>query len=178
MGIIRRASLLLFAMWLGMGFLVGLTGSVISAPKYYRPVDDTVQLVYNSGLGPQGATVAQTSAPRSSIARPEEIFTTKACVQCHRVTYFDIAGGETGPDLSIAYTDVPNRFGRTLEEFLAEPEGTMGAIIPDRLTDEDKRLVLELLIEAAGLDGDAEPVAGEEGPDSPEGRQSSGSNRS
>lgn len=156
MGIFRKASMLLFAMWVGMGFLVGLTGSVISAPKYYRPVDHTAPLVYNSGLGPQGETVVRASASGSSVSRPEEIFTTKACIQCHRVTYYDIVGGETGPDLSIAYTDVPNRFGRTLEDFLAEPEGTMGAIIPDRLDENDKRLILELLIEAAGLDQEEE----------------------
>lgn len=157
MGIIRKATVTLFAMWVGMGFLVGLTGSVISAPKYYRPVDNAAPLVYNTGLGPQGKIVVQASASGSSIARPEEIFTTKACIQCHRVSYFGIKGGETGPDLSIAYTDVPNRFGRTLEDFLAEPEGTMGAIIPDRLTDDDKSLVLELLVEAAGLDGAETP---------------------
>ncbi|MFA5535701.1 MAG: cytochrome C [Bacillota bacterium] len=152
MSIIRKETVVLLAMWIGMGFLVGLTGSVISAPKYYPLMEEEVALVYNLGLTPEGqqkvTTATSGSQGVSNIGMPEEIFTTKACVQCHRITYYELKGGETGPDLSIAYTDVPDRFGRSLEDFLREPEGTMGAIIPDRLNDEDKVIILDLIKKA------------------------------
>lgn len=152
MDIIRKGALTLFVMWVGMGFLVGLTGGVISAPKYYPLAEEDIALVYNTGLAPKSEEKAVPTKTDSqgggNIARAEEIFTKKACVQCHRVTYYELKGGETGPDLSIAYTDVPDRFGRSLEDFLREPEGTMGAIIPDRLNDEDKKILLDLIIQA------------------------------
>lgn len=43
----------LFGIWLGIGFLLGITGSVIAAPSYAMPVDRESEMIYASGLQPQ-----------------------------------------------------------------------------------------------------------------------------
>lgn len=168
----RKGGILLFLMWQGFGFLMGLTGSVIAAPRYFPAVDYSAPLVYNAGLKPASqSSTGATSQPASTGEREGEIFVTRGCIQCHRITAYDLKGGVTGPDLSIAYHDVPDRFGKTLEEFLWEPEGTMGEIIPGRgVTDEEKKKILELLTKAARPEAEkekektppAKPEAGKE----------------
>ena len=52
-----------------------------------------------------------------------------------------------GPDLSDAVVDVERRFGKTLEEFLNNPTGTMSIVLATRipLTNEEKRKAIETL---------------------------------
>jgi len=52
-----------------------------------------------------------------------------------------------GPDLSDAAGDVERRFGKTLEEFLNNPTGTMSIVLTTRipLTEEAKREAIETL---------------------------------
>jgi len=157
--------LLLCFIWAGMGFLVGLTGSVIAAPKYRPVTEDASKLVYNTGLQAPGSTFEQIAVvpEKTDLAGTEEIFVKRGCIQCHPVSFYGIKGGETGPDLSIAYYDVPDRFGKTLEEFLWEPEGTMGSIIPDRgITEAEKYLILDLLRKAAGHETSLDSSSGGE----------------
>jgi hypothetical protein len=69
-------------------------------------------------------------------------FVKKGCFVCHSVTAFDIkAAAEIGPDLSFAVTDVQSRFGKTLEDFLANPTGTMAVVLSTQiqLTDEERQ---------------------------------------
>lgn len=56
----------------------------------------------------------------------------------------------TAPDLSVAVEDVPRRFGRTLDDFLQAPTGTMAMVLAGRitLTPEDRALAIERLKEA------------------------------
>ncbi|CDX00245.1 Cytochrome c [Desulfitobacterium hafniense] len=142
----------LFLIWLGMGFLVGITGSVIAAPNYAPPDDREAKLVYASGLQPQNSADAPsgTSGEESSqTAKEGELFLKKGCTQCHEVSYYGIAGGVTGPDLTKAHWDVPDRFGKTLAEFLQEPEGTMAEMFARMdISEEEKAQVLELLTKA------------------------------
>lgn len=143
-----------FFIWLALGFLVGLTGSVIASPYYFPEVAMEAQLVYAPGLQPQSqieATETDSGGNTEVVRKDEEIFLQKGCTQCHEVGYYGMAGGVTGPDLSIAYGDVPSRFGKTLEEFLWEPEGTMAEMFARMdITDEEKTLIHDLLVKASG----------------------------
>ena len=69
-------------------------------------------------------------------------FVKKGCFACHSVTAFDIkSASDIGPDLSFAVSDVQSRFGKTLEDFLARPTGTMAVVLSTQiqLTDEEKQ---------------------------------------
>ena len=73
------------------------------------------------------ATAATASAPTDPRAA---IFVTKGCPQCHSVSALGIKSpAEVGPDLTLAYEDVQNRFGMKLEEFLNNPTGTMQVVL-------------------------------------------------
>ncbi|MEC1727469.1 hypothetical protein P9233_23275, partial [Schinkia azotoformans] len=72
----------------------------------------------------------------------------KGCIACHAVSPIGAKGNGTAPDLAIAYDDVKNRFGKSLEEFLEEPEGTMSAVFgTSPLTDEEKEKVISIVKE-------------------------------
>jgi cytochrome c2 len=69
-------------------------------------------------------------------------FVKKGCFACHSVSAFDIkSASDIGPDLSFAVSDVQSRFGKTLEDFLASPTGTMAVVLSTQihLTDEEKQ---------------------------------------
>lgn len=143
-----------FLLHLGLGFLLGLTGSVIAAPRYAPELDRSASLVYNAGLTPEGqggeATGKEEDKGQGTTKKEGEIFVSRGCIQCHEVSAYGLKGGVTGPDLSLAYNDVPDRFGKSLQEFLLQPEGTMGEIIPGKgLTEAEKQEILDLLIRAA-----------------------------
>lgn len=93
------------------------------------------------------ATLSETvlAAPITS-----DIFKDKGCVQCHKVSAYGVEGGETGPDLSLAYTDVKDRFGMSLDKFLKAPTGTMQMVFGSmiKLTPEEKTGIYKLLKEA------------------------------
>jgi len=98
------------------------------------------------------ATAAQAApAATASAAVTPEIFKSKGCIQCHKVSYYGIEGGETGPDLSMAYTDVNERFGTTLDKFLKKPTGTMQMVLGSmiKLSDDEKKGIYKLLKEAS-----------------------------
>jgi hypothetical protein len=73
-----------------------------------------------------GASVAAgaPSDPRAGI------FVSKGCPQCHSISALGIkSAAEVGPDLTLAYEDVKNRFGVELEQFLHNPTGTMQVVL-------------------------------------------------
>jgi cytochrome c551/c552 len=75
-------------------------------------------------------------------------FTQKGCVQCHSVSAFGItSAAQIGPDLSEAVEDVPKRFGKSLEEFLNNPTGTMQMVLSSqiKLTDAEKQQAVKLM---------------------------------
>lgn len=78
-------------------------------------------------------------------------FVEKSCFVCHSVKAFDIQSPtEKGPDLSFAPDDVRTRFGKTVEEFMFEPTGTMKIILESQivLTDEEKWEAVEKINKA------------------------------
>ncbi|AFQ45308.1 hypothetical protein [Desulfosporosinus meridiei] len=137
----------IFVVWLGIGFLTMFTYRVLATPSYPPALDTTVQTVYNTGLQPQAQAQTDTANPKTLEG---DIFKQKGCIQCHSVSFYNILGGATGPDLSFAYTDAPKRFGKSLQEFLEKPEGTMGDLLPQLTTTEDRNQILQLLSKAAG----------------------------
>jgi hypothetical protein len=57
---------------------------------------------------------------------------------------------QIGPDLSRAVEDVQSRFGRTIDDFLAAPTGTMSVVLSRQivLTPEQKVVAIQKLREA------------------------------
>lgn len=63
------------------------------------------------------------------------LFLAKGCPQCHTISALGVKSpNEIGPDLSFAYTDVQNRFGMKLDQFLAAPTGTMQMVLGQLIT--------------------------------------------
>jgi mono/diheme cytochrome c family protein len=81
--------------------------------------------------------VAQASAPADpQFTDPRgEIFVVKGCPQCHSISALGVKSpAEIGPDLTLAYEDVQTRFGMKLEDFLANPTGTMQVVLSAQIT--------------------------------------------
>jgi hypothetical protein len=74
-------------------------------------------------------------------------FVRKGCVHCHSVRSMGIESAKIGPDLSEATVDVERRFGKTLEEFLNNPTGTMRIVLTTRipLSQAEKQEAVDLL---------------------------------
>lgn len=99
-----------------------------------------------------GSAEQTTDAGQPNLAEhTDNILFKKGCIACHAVSPIGNKGNGTAPDLAIAYDDVNNRFGKSLEKFLEEPEGTMSAVFSQSpLTDEEKQEVISLLKEYSG----------------------------
>lgn len=79
---------------------------------------------------------------------PGSFFVKKNCFVCHSVSTLGIeAAAQIGPDLSLAVVDVQSRFGRTLDDFLAKPTGTMEVVLSTMitLTSEERKEAIEKL---------------------------------
>lgn len=75
-------------------------------------------------------------------------FVEKTCFVCHDVSSLGIhSATKIGPDLAQAVEDAPRRFGRTLDDFLMSPTGTMAVVLSTQipLTDDEKREAIRLL---------------------------------
>jgi hypothetical protein len=78
----------------------------------------------------------------------------KNCFVCHSVSTLGIdAAAQIGPDLALAVTDVQARFGRTLDDFLMKPTGTMEVVLSTMiiLTPEERKEAIEILRHAYEL---------------------------
>ncbi len=82
---------------------------------------------------------------------PGSFFVQKGCFVCHDVSTLGVdSPTDIGPDLAQAWVDVQSRFGRTLDDFLANPTGTMQVVLSQQifLSDEEKQKVVGLLRDA------------------------------
>ncbi len=82
---------------------------------------------------------------------PGAWFVKTGCFVCHSVSSLGVKSpAQIGPDLSIAVEDVQSRFGRTLDDFLAAPTGTMAVVLTRQivLTPEEKAVAVQKLREA------------------------------
>lgn len=97
---------------------------------------------------PKTFTAEQKANVEKAWDGPAKWFVHKGCIACHAISVHDIKGlTAIGPDLSIAETDVQKRFGRTLEDFLDKPQGTMQMVLGDliKLSPEDKASAIKAL---------------------------------
>ncbi len=81
-------------------------------------------------------------------------FIEKGCFVCHSISSWDIISpSEKGPDLAYAVDDVRIRFGKTLDEFMFEPSGTMKIILSTMiiLNDQERWDVVDMLRKAYNL---------------------------
>ena len=75
-------------------------------------------------------------------------FVQNKCFVCHSVSSLGVnSAAKIGPDLSDAVVDVQNRFGRTLDDFLMDPTGTMSVVLATQipLTTEQRQQAIALL---------------------------------
>jgi len=82
---------------------------------------------------------------------PGAWFVKTGCFVCHSISVYGVKSpAQIGPDLSTAVEDVQTRFGRTLDDFIAEPTGTMQVVLSRQivLTAEEKAVAVAKLREA------------------------------
>ena len=61
---------------------------------------------------------------------PGAWFVKTGCFVCHSISALGVKSpAQIGPDLSTAVEDVQTRFGRTVDDFLREPTGTMSVVL-------------------------------------------------
>jgi cytochrome c2 len=85
---------------------------------------------------------------------PGAFFVKKNCFLCHSVSTLGVdAAAQIGPDLANAVSDVQSRFGRTLDDFLARPTGTMSVVLSTMitLTEQERQEAIEKLRHAYEL---------------------------
>jgi len=93
-------------------------------------------------------TAEEAEKEKQMLTGAGSFFVKKGCFACHSVSAFDVkSAADIGPDLSFAVSDVQNRFGKTLEDFLAKPVGTMAVVLSTQiqLTDDEKKEAVEKL---------------------------------
>jgi hypothetical protein len=94
---------------------------------------------------------------------PGQYFIQTGCFSCHPVSVYEIKSlAPIAPDLSVAVEDVRSRFGRSLEDFFAEPQGTMQMVFTQliKLTPEQKATAIAELHKAYDLHEKKEGGAG------------------
>jgi len=118
------------------------------------------------GLGCVTVSTVQARPVAGAHVQGGEWFVQSGCTPCHSVSVYGLSTPTVNaPDLSIAVDDVRVRFGRSLEDFLGAPTGTMAMVLASRIAlDDNGRLVaIEKLKEAHALhlqqSGAARPVA-------------------
>ncbi len=82
---------------------------------------------------------------------PGAWFVKTGCFICHNISSLGVKSpAHIGPDLSIAVEDVQSRFGRTLDDFLHNPTGTMSVVLSRQiiLTPEQRETAIQKVREA------------------------------
>ena len=82
---------------------------------------------------------------------PGAWFVKTGCFVCHSIQALGVKSpAQIGPDLSTAVEDVQSRFGRTVDDFLAAPTGTMSVVLSRQivLSPEEKAVAVSKLREA------------------------------
>jgi len=100
---------------------------------------------------PDSLTPEQAVALDKARSGPGGWFVETGCFACHSVKVYGVKSpSDMGPDLSLAQDDVEKRFGRKLEDFWHEPNGTMTMVRSQliKLSPEEEALGLKKLREA------------------------------
>lgn len=104
-----------------------------------------------------GRLLAQAHDPRA------ETFIRRGCTECQAISGVHVkAAHDVGPDLTLEYGDVVNRYGVSLEAFLYEPRGLMRMMLASHLqlpsVDRDSMiLILGALYRARRAELDSTP---------------------
>ena len=96
-------------------------------------------------------TTAEAETERQQQTGPGAWFVKPGCFVCHSISALGVKSpAQIGPDLSTAVEDVQSRFGRTIDDFLARPTGTMQVVLSRQiiLTPEQKVVAVQKLREA------------------------------
>jgi cbb3-type cytochrome oxidase cytochrome c subunit len=96
-------------------------------------------------------TPEERAEERQMLEGPGAWFVKTGCFVCHSISVFGVRSpAQIGPDLSTAVEDVQSRFGRTLDDFMREPTGTMAVVLSRQivLTPEQKAVAVQKLREA------------------------------
>ncbi|WP_438316463.1 cytochrome C [Sporosarcina sp. FA9] len=88
---------------------------------------------------------------QTSVPAEYEILNTKSCLSCHAVSSLGLEGGNTGPDLSNAYSDIEGKHGIDLNSFLQKPtSAVMSSVIEGSpLSADEREEILEVLKKAS-----------------------------
>ena len=107
---------------------------------------------YRPGVPRTDPLTAQEIADEAAMKNgPGAWFVKTGCFVCHSVSALGVRSpAQIGPDLSTAVEDVQARFGRTVDDFLAAPTGTMAVVLSRQiiLTPEEKAVAVAKLREA------------------------------
>ncbi|MDL2343042.1 hypothetical protein QOL99_02640 [Deinococcus sp. MIMF12] len=108
---------------------------------------ETVQDMAQEAAPAVGASEGSGAASPAQTGANTEIFAAKGCVGCHSVNALDVSGGSTGPDLSQAFVNVPDKHGKELGDFLKEPtSAVMSSVISaSPLSDEERETIVNAL---------------------------------
>jgi cytochrome c2 len=96
-------------------------------------------------------TFEEVETERKMATGPGAWFVKTGCFVCHSISSLGVKSpAQIGPDLSIAVEDVQKRFGRTIDDFLATPSGTMSVVLTRQiiLSSEEKAVAVQKLREA------------------------------
>ncbi|MBZ5559048.1 MAG: c-type cytochrome [Acidobacteriia bacterium] len=96
-------------------------------------------------------TADERAAEEAMKAGPGAWFVKTGCFVCHSIAALGVKSpAQIGPDLSTAVDDVQSRFGRTVDDFLASPTGTMSVVLSRQivLTPAEKAIAVQKLREA------------------------------
>ena len=113
----------------------------VTLPADYRP--DVLR------TDPQ--TAEEVVAEEKMRSGPGAWFVKTGCFVCHSIAALGVKSpAQIGPDLSNAVEDVQCRFGRTIDDFLARPTGTMAVVLTRQiiLTPQEKQIAVQKLREA------------------------------
>lgn len=96
-------------------------------------------------------TAEEKEQERQMKVGPGAWFVATGCFVCHSISALGVKSpAQIGPDLSTAVEDTQSRFGRTVDDFLREPTGTMAVVLSRQiiLSPEEKAVAVSKLREA------------------------------
>ena len=108
-------------------------------------------LMYVASIGCSAVSISEARTVAPATVTGAAWFEQTGCTTCHSVSAYGLYNlTANAPDLSVAVEDVPRRFGRSLEDFLRAPTGTMEMVLSSRIqmTEQERTLAVERLQEA------------------------------
>jgi cytochrome c551/c552 len=116
----------------------------------WRPVD--LPVAFKPGAPRADAQSAEErEAEEKMKTGPGAWFVQTGCFVCHSISSLGVKSpAQIGPDLSIAVQDTQARFGKTVDDFIMNPTGTMSVVLSRQiiLNEEQRKVAIQKLREA------------------------------